>query len=75
MHVEAESNFRRQSVEQQDKQDNPLKRTPLVRTHHRWKENLKCVVLQVNFSNTTVLELIFKSLRTFKNRRGLFPGE
>lgn len=34
MHVEAESIFRKQSGEQQHKQDNPLEKTLLVRTCH-----------------------------------------
>ena len=72
LHVEAESDFRRQSVEQQH-EDNPLKKTLLV--CRRWKENLRCTVLQVNSSNSTALKLIFKSLRAFKDRRGLLPRE
>lgn len=74
LHVEAESIFRRQSGEKQHEQDNPLEKTPLS-GHVTRKENLKYIKLQVNFSNTTALKLIFPHVRAFKDKRGLFPRE
>lgn len=67
--IEAESNFKSQSVEE----DKPTKKILLLRTCCRWKENLKCIVPQVSFSNTTTLMLFFKSLRAIKDKERTVP--
>lgn len=74
-HIKAESNFRRQSVEQQHEQVNSVEKTQLVRTCHKQKEKLNGLVLQVTFSRTTALKLTFKSLKASKDRRELFHRE